>query len=122
MNHHEFQELVHDYFRGTLEAEARTEVERHAKTCPSCAEHMQTCQELTCREFVDFLNDYLDHELSDESQAIFDRHLSVCPDCTNYLESYRKTVGLSVAAMKELCSREIPDHLVRAILEARKKL
>ena len=60
-------------------------------------------------------------KLARDHAATFDRHLAVCPDCTNYLESYRKTMGLSVAAMSELGKREIPEDLVRAILEARKE-
>ncbi len=121
MNHDEFKNLVHEYFRGAVTEEKRAEVERHAQECSSCGEFMKACQELTCREFVDFLHAYIDKELPAERSATFDRHLAVCPDCTNYLESYRKTIGLSVAAMSELAKRKIPEDLVRAILEARKR-
>ena len=47
--------------------------------------------------------------------------MAVCPDCQSYLESYRKTMGLSIEAMKALGKREIPEDLVRAILESRKR-
>ncbi len=121
MNCDSFRNRIHEHLRGGLSKEERDEVERHAEECSDCGDHRTSCQELTCREFVNFLHAYIDQDLSAERLAVFDRHLSVCPDCTGYLDGYRKTMGLSVAALSELSEREIPEDLVKAILEARKR-
>ena len=77
--------------------------------------------ELTCRELVEFLDDYLEGELSGEHDAVFERHLAACADCRNYLDSYRETIRLSGEALEARpVVEEIPEELLRAILESKK--
>ena len=121
MNCDLYRDRLHEYLRSRLSEAEGGDVERHEAECADCRGYRESCEELTCREFVDFLHAYLDQDLPEERVTVFDRHLSVCSDCTNYLDSYRKTMGLSVTALSELATREIPEALVQAILAARKK-
>ena len=121
MNCDRFKNRYQERLRGGLSGDEQREVEQHAEECADCRRFAATYGELTCREFVDFLHAYIDRELPSEQMSVFERHLSVCPECTNYFDGYRKTIKLSVAAMSELTSREIPERLVQAILEARKR-
>ena len=119
----QFESDVHEYLRGTLSAAARADVERHVAECAACADLLKRVQELTCKEFVEFLNDYLDGDLDAQRHSVFDEHLSVCSDCRAYVASYRRTMELSVTALRgELAvPEEIPEPLLRAILDSRKK-
>jgi anti-sigma factor RsiW len=82
---------------------------------------------ITCKELVGFLGEYVDGELPPQQHEEFHRHLAVCPSCVNYVESYKTTRLLSKAS---LCDEsdptrpapdDVPEPLIRAILEARKK-
>ena len=122
MNCKTFGVAIHEYYRGTLAAPEREDVELHRHECAPCAELDRRCGELTCCEFVEFLNEYIDHELSPERERIFERHLELCADCNRYLENYRKAMEASVFALLAGPSPvpgEIPEELVRAILAAR---
>jgi anti-sigma factor RsiW len=112
---------AHDYFLGLLAPSEVARIDAHVEGCEECAALMRVCRELSCREFIEFLNDYVDGELDPERRAVFDRHLAICGDCTAYLDSYRKTMQLSVTALKGsvLPDEPIPAELVRAILAAR---
>ncbi len=118
----EFEANVHEYMRGTLMPDQVTAAEEHLAECRKCSDRLGQLSELRCRDFVDFLNDYLDGELEGDQRLVFDRHLSVCPDCDNYLHSYRQTMDLSVASLKDQAPvpDKIPESLVKAILAARK--
>ena len=60
-------------------------------------------------------------ELSGEHDAVFERHLAACADCRNYLDSYRETIRLSGEALEARpVVEEIPEELLRAILESKK--
>ena len=79
---------------------------------------------MTCKEFVEFLWQYLEAELSESQRRTFDEHLADCPDCVSYLDSYRATVRLARAAQADDRAElpgDVPEELVRAILEARRK-
>ena len=77
---------------------------------------------LTCRELAEFLADYLASELGPDERAIFERHLADCPDCAAYLRSYAATVRLVKEAYgDDPIPADVPDGLVRAIVEARKR-
>ena len=79
---------------------------------------------ITCREFVDFLDRYLDGALTDGERVTFDKHMDACPPCGDFLASYRKTIGLCREAYADdgpLPTASVPDELVRAILEAKKR-
>ena len=65
---------------------------------------------------------YLDNDLPDVQRAEFDRHMSACPSCVDYLKTYEKTLLLAKSCADDLVPEEIPESLVQAILEARKKM
>jgi anti-sigma factor RsiW len=78
---------------------------------------------MNCREFVDFLVDYYENELPEAQHAKFQEHMQLCPPCVAYLESYEQTIRLGRAAFECLDDKlpaDVPDGIVKAILEARK--
>ena len=79
---------------------------------------------VTCREFVDFLDDYLSGSLPEVTRAEFNSHLSNCPPCVAYMKTYEASVRLGRAVLTRAddpVPEEVPEDLVRAILDARKK-
>jgi len=80
---------------------------------------------LTCREFVEFLGDYLAGELPPEQREAFNAHLALCPSCVAYMKTYQQTIRLGRAVFRqsddELSEQDMPEELVRAILDARQK-
>ena len=76
---------------------------------------------LTCRELITFLGDYVAGELPAEQMAAFERHLAICASCVAYLASYRETIRLAreAASAPELRIEDVPEDLVKAILESR---
>jgi anti-sigma factor RsiW len=78
---------------------------------------------MTCRDFIDFIMSYLDGALPADVQAPFEQHLSLCPDCDRYLRVYRATVEAGKPAFADPegdVPGDVPDALVRAILESRR--
>ena len=79
-------------------------------------------RELTCRELTDFLAGYFAGELGPSERALFEGHLAECPDCVAYLRSYAETMRLAKDAYDDdRIAADVPDELVRAVLEARKR-
>jgi anti-sigma factor RsiW len=79
---------------------------------------------MNCREFVDFLMDYLDGQLPPEQLAVFQRHMDRCPPCVAYLQSYQQSVLMGKAVCtcpEDDVPDRVPEQLVHAILEARRK-
>ncbi len=80
---------------------------------------------LTCREVIEFLMNYAEGNVTPEERVRFEEHLAVCPACVNYLNTYRTTVRLGQQAFKPLPTdadeSSVPEDLVRAILDARRK-
>ncbi len=76
---------------------------------------------LTCQQLIEFIAGYRDNGLSADQRDEFERHLAVCPSCVAYLKTYEQTVLLAKASVDEPVPDEIPDPLVKAILEARRK-
>ena len=76
---------------------------------------------ITCQQLIDFIMSYLDDELPGEQRAEFDRHMAVCPSCVDYLKTYEKTVLLAKTCADDPVPDDVPETLVQAILEARKK-
>jgi anti-sigma factor RsiW len=78
---------------------------------------------VTCRELADFIADYLTGDLSPDVRTAFDHHLVLCPNCRRYLASYQATVTLGKRifdADDAPVRNDVPEELVRAILEARR--
>ena len=79
---------------------------------------------LTCKQLIEFLDDYIDGALPEEERRTFEEHLSCCPPCVTYLRTYRETIHI---AKRCLCEKstdvpgDVPESLVRAILDARKR-
>ena len=79
---------------------------------------------MTCRELSEFLMTYLDGALPAGERARFDAHLGECPECAGYLRSYVETVKLAQGAYvtsDDPVGDDVPEELVRAIVDARRK-
>lgn len=78
---------------------------------------------MTCRELIEFLGDYLDGQLPAQQRGAFESHLGECPHCANYLYSYRRTIALAGQAFADdaPAQGQVPEELLRAVIEARKK-
>lgn len=77
---------------------------------------------MNCRECFEFILRYLEGELPPDEHSSFELHMSRCPPCGRYLEQYKATVSAGKAACAETNAvpGEVPEELVRAILESRK--
>ena len=76
---------------------------------------------ITCQQLIEFISRYRDQELTTEEHTEFERHLAVCPSCVAYLKTYEQTVVLAKASADDPVPDEIPEPLLNAILEARRK-
>ena len=76
---------------------------------------------ITCQQLIEFIARYRDQELTTPEHTEFERHLAVCPSCVAYLKTYEQTVLLAKASADAQVPDEIPEPLVNAILEARRK-
>jgi anti-sigma factor RsiW len=63
---------------------------------------------------------YVDGELQHDQRRRFDEHLATCPDCVRYLREYRATVHAGQFAYADDLPVDVPEDLVKAILDARK--
>ena len=75
---------------------------------------------MTCKDFADFVSGHLEGQLDADTQARFDGHLAIRPDCVRYLEQYRVTVRAGQIAYDDELPPDVPDDLVRGVLDARK--
>jgi anti-sigma factor (TIGR02949 family) len=82
---------------------------------------MNTEHHMTCQQLIDFIMSYLDDELPLPQRAEFDRHMAACPSCVDYLKTYEKTIELAKTCADNPVPDEVPESLVQAILEARKR-
>jgi anti-sigma factor RsiW len=76
---------------------------------------------ITCQQLIAFIASYRENELTRDQHAEFERHLAVCPSCVAYLKTYEETVLLAKASADDPVPEEIPEPLVKAILETRQK-
>ncbi len=79
---------------------------------------------ITCRQFEDFIIDYLEDTLPERQKFVFELHLKVCGECRSYLAAYRRAVEVSAKVendLKDVPLPEVPEDLVKAIVEARRK-
>jgi anti-sigma factor RsiW len=77
---------------------------------------------ITCTEFEDFVLRYLDGELSARQRSVFELHLRLCRECREYLAAYRRTIEVvrEARSADEALPDDVPEDLIKAILEARK--
>ena len=78
---------------------------------------------VTCRTFVEFLMEYMSGGLPESQRDEFDAHLAACVACVAYMKTYAETIELGKAAFKNPdgpLPDEIPEDLVKAILDARR--
>jgi predicted anti-sigma-YlaC factor YlaD len=77
---------------------------------------------MTCEEMIQFLMDYLEGDLPAKQRASFEEHLRYCPPCVCYLETYQQCIKLGKICIEhEERMAAVPEDLVKAILEARKR-
>jgi anti-sigma factor RsiW len=79
---------------------------------------------ITCREFIEFLLDYISGELPEDQRSNFVEHLAVCPSCVAYMNTYLQTVELekeSLSDIEDALPEDVPEELIQAILEAKRK-
>lgn len=76
---------------------------------------------MTCREFADFVMSYLDGELDATQRRRFEDHLADCADCVRFLREYRATVRAGQSAYADELPADVPNDLVKAILDARQR-
>lgn len=77
---------------------------------------------ITCEVFEDFILAYLEDELTLRQKLIFETHLKLCRECRDYLKVYRFSMELAKLGVKEadaLFPAEVPEDLVKAVIEAR---
>ena len=77
---------------------------------------------ITCKEFEDFVLSYLDDELSTKQKSVFEWHLRLCRECREYLAAYERTRDIASAIStlpNEAVPQEVPEDLIKAILDAR---
>jgi len=78
---------------------------------------------ITCEEFEQFIVDYLEGDLPSKQLSLFERHLRMCRECRDYLTAYQRTMEMSRAACEsssDSLQEEVPEDLIKAILDARK--
>jgi len=77
---------------------------------------------ITCQEFEDFILEYLDGALPTGQRRVFELHMKICRECRDYLAAYQRSIELGKAVFQHPdgpVSEDVPEDLVRAILEAR---
>jgi len=79
---------------------------------------------ITCKEFEDFVRDYVDDELPARQRSKFELHMRMCHQCRQYLQAYQRTVEVGHAVLSSTdkpVPGDVPEDLIKAILEARKR-
>lgn len=78
---------------------------------------------MTCRDVTGFIMDYLSGELESDVVARFEAHLSRCEACRRFLASYQATLSLERGAFDAAQPEgvDVPEDLVRGILDARRR-
>ena len=78
---------------------------------------------LTCREFEEFVLAYLDGELTQKQLTRFNLHLRICRECRDYMAAYQRALDINKAVLgapEEPVPDDVPDDLIKAILETRR--
>ena len=66
----------------------------------------------TCSEEVTLIADYLSSSLAPSVSASFEKHLSACPDCAAFLQTYKRTIEVTRAFLKNERLKSGPRKLV----------
>lgn len=77
---------------------------------------------ITCEAFEDFIVAYLDDDLTPKQKFVFEMHLKVCRECRSYLRAYRASIEAAkhtASAPPPILPDQVPDDLVKAVLDAR---
>ena len=77
---------------------------------------------ITCRAFEDFIVAYLEGRLPARQRLVFELHIRLCRECRAYLAAYRQTIEVSrraFAASDDAVLEDVPEDLVKAVLDAR---
>ena len=79
---------------------------------------------LTCQQLIEFLDRYPAGELPLRTRLAFRMHLALCRHCRAYLDSYRKTMHVMRAALRDDAPAPVeppapPAELVEAVLKSR---
>ena len=75
---------------------------------------------MTCQQLIDFIGRYREQELLPHEREAFEGHLAVCPSCVAYLNTYEQTVLLAKSSADDEVPAEVPESLVKAILDAQR--
>ena len=75
---------------------------------------------MTCQQLIDFIGRYRDNELLPHEREAFESHLAVCPSCVAYLTTYEQTVLLAKTSAEQELPADVPESLVKAILDAQR--
>ena len=76
---------------------------------------------MTCQQLIEFIARYREGELTPAERTAFEQHLAICPSCTAYLKTYERTILLTKASADEPVPSDVPESLIKAILEAQSK-
>ena len=77
---------------------------------------------INCREFEDFISMYFEGSLPRAQIRVFELHLKVCRECRDYLNAYSEAMEVGRIVFNEPDASvpdDIPEDLVKAILDAR---
>ncbi len=78
---------------------------------------------INCREFEEFLIDYFEDSLPKRQRLVFEIHMKICRECREYLVAFKRSIEVSkrvFADLDEQVPDDVPEDLVRAIIDARK--
>ncbi len=78
---------------------------------------------INCREFEAFLIDYFEDSLPKRQRLVFEIHMKICRECHEYLVAFKRSIDVSkrvFADLDEQVPDDVPEDLVRAIIDARK--
>ena len=78
---------------------------------------------ITCKEFEDFVLDYVEGDLPAAQRSVFELHMRMCRECREYLAAYQRSIEVGQAILgpgDDPVSTDVPEDLVKAVLEARK--
>lgn len=79
---------------------------------------------ITCIEFENFILSYLEDELPARQKTIFEWHMRLCAECREYLAAYQRSLEIGKGvynATNGPVTEDVPEDLIKAVLESLKK-